>query len=204
LRIEGEHEFTATRRQVWDALQDPRILGAAVPGARRLEPTGPDEYAIAVDVGVGSVRGTYEGTFAIADKQPLESCTVSARAGGRPGSVSATARMRLRDGGDGSGAVLSYEADATLTGPLAGVGQRLVGAAARRTTEQFLAALDRTIAAPPPLEEEPAAAAPEPSRALEPAAPRRGARRRRGRAAGRRGRPLDRAPVKGSPRPDRI
>jgi uncharacterized protein len=168
LKIEGEHEFTATRQQVWDALQDPRMLGAAVPGARRLEPTGPDEYAIAVDVGVGSVRGTYEGTFAIADKEAPEACTVRASASGRPGSVSATARMRLRDGG--SGAVLSYEADATLTGPLAGVGQRLVGAAARRTTEQFLTALDRTIAAPP---EERVAAA-EPSRALEAVRPRGG------------------------------
>ena len=33
---------------------------------------------------------------------------------------------------------MTYEADANVTGPLAGVGQRLMGAAARRTTEQFL------------------------------------------------------------------
>jgi uncharacterized protein len=57
------------------------------------------------------------------------------------------ARMQLSDG-DG-GAVLAYEADAGVTGPLAGVGQRLMGAAARRTTEQFLRALDERITAPP-------------------------------------------------------
>ena len=40
---------------------------------------------------------------------------------------------------------MTYEADATVTGPLAGVGQRLTAAAARRTTEQFLSALDERI-----------------------------------------------------------
>jgi uncharacterized protein len=158
---------------VWDALNDPQILAATLPGARRLDPTGPDEYALTVDVGVGSVKGTYEGTFALTDKQERESCTVRASASGRPGSVTAVASMRLSD--DGQGARMSYEADANVTGPLAGVGQRLMGAAARRTTEQFLAALDERIVSGAPAPDEGAAApAPGeavPGRALVPAAP---------------------------------
>jgi carbon monoxide dehydrogenase subunit G len=150
VRVTGEHAFGITRDQVWAGLQDPDILAAAVPGVRSLAPTGPDEYAITVDVGVGSVRGTYEGTFALTDKQEGEACTVRANASGRPGSVEAVARMRLSDR-DG-GALLTYEADATVTGPLAGVGQRLMGAAARRTTEQFLGALETTIVSPPAAE----------------------------------------------------
>ena len=132
MKVTGEHTFRLSRDQVWAGLQDPKILAAAVPGARRLHPTGPDEYEITVDVGVGSVKGTYEGTFALTDKQEGEACTVRASASGRPGSVEAVAQMRLaeRDGG----VLLTYEADATVTGPLAGVGQRLMGAAARRTT----------------------------------------------------------------------
>ena len=155
MKVSGEYRFTATREQVWEALLDPEMLAATLPGARRLEPSGPDEYDIAVDVGVGSVRGTYEGSFALTDKVPVEACTVRATASGRPGTVTTVARMRLSDG-DG-GAVLAYEADAGVTGPLAGVGQRLMGAAARRTTEQFLRALDERIAAPPG-EEEPSTA----------------------------------------------
>jgi carbon monoxide dehydrogenase subunit G len=146
MRVSGEHAFSATRAQVWEALQDPDILAATVPGARRLAPTGPDVYELAVDVGVGSVTGTYEGTFSLTDRVEGEACTVRADASGRPGTVTAVARMRLADG-DG-GATLAYDADATVTGPLAGVGQRLMAAAARRTTEQFLAALDDRIAAP--------------------------------------------------------
>lgn len=147
MKVAGEHAFAAPREQVWEALLDPAMLAATLPGARRLVPTGPDEYAITVDVGVGSVKGTYEGVFSLTDKEPGEACTVRASASGRPGTVTAVASMRLGDGE--RGATLAYEADATVTGPLAGVGQRLMGAAARRTTEQFLAALDDRIGAPP-------------------------------------------------------
>jgi carbon monoxide dehydrogenase subunit G len=162
MKVNGVHDFRASRQQVWDALNDPEILASTLPGARRLDPTGPDEFALTVDVGVGSVRGTYEGTFALGDKRECESCTVTATASGRPGSVTTVASMRLSDNGDG--ARMSYEADANVTGPLAGVGQRLMGAAARRTTEQFLSALDERIVSGAP------AAAAEPGAAIVPAA----------------------------------
>jgi uncharacterized protein len=146
MKIAGEHRFGAPRERVWEALHDPRLLAAALPGARALEPSGDDSFALVVDVGVGSVKGTYEGTFSLSEQQPPEACTVTARATGRPGSVEAVARMRMTEA-DG-GAVLAYEADATVTGPLAGVGQRLIAGAARRTTAQFLSALERELTAP--------------------------------------------------------
>jgi uncharacterized protein len=159
MKVTGEHAFNVPREQVWAALQDPRMLAGAMPGTRRLEPTGPDQYTITVDVGVGSVKGTYDGTFALTDKEEGQACTVRATASGRPGSVDTVARMRLSDR-DG-GVLLEYEADATVTGPLAGVGQRLMGAAARRTTDQFLSSLETMIVSPPAeAEAEAAAAAP--------------------------------------------
>jgi carbon monoxide dehydrogenase subunit G len=169
MKVTGEHAFNVPREQVWAALQDPRMLAGAMPGTRRLEPTGPDQYTITVDVGVGSVKGTYDGTFALTDKEEGQACTVRAAASGRPGSVDAVARMRLSDR-DG-GVLLEYEADATVTGPLAGVGQRLMGAAARRTTEQFLSSLETMIVSPP-AEAEPAAAARAPGAEVVAAPPR--------------------------------
>jgi hypothetical protein len=77
--------------------------------------------------------------------------------------------MRLIDADQHDSAVMVYEADATVTGPLAGVGQRLMGAAARRTTEQFLGALDERIMGVPDVVAEAAA-----EHALERAATRAG------------------------------
>jgi carbon monoxide dehydrogenase subunit G len=146
VNISGEHDFVAARDDIWAGLHDPRVLAATLPGARRLDPTGPNEYAITVDVGVGSVKGTYEGVFALTDTVECEACTVRASASGRPGSVETVAQMRLTE--SEHGVRMQYEADATVTGPLAGVGQRLMAAAARRTTQQFLSALDDHLLAP--------------------------------------------------------
>jgi carbon monoxide dehydrogenase subunit G len=167
VKITGEHDFTAARDAVWNGLHDPQVLAATMPGAHRLEPTGPNEYVITVSVGVGSVKGSYDGVFAVTDTEDGEACTVRATASGRPGTVETVAQMQLSDG-DG-GAHMVYEADATVTGPLAGVGQRLMAAAARRTTEQFLSALDAHLVSPP--EEQAAATAAEPGQAIEPARP---------------------------------
>jgi carbon monoxide dehydrogenase subunit G len=147
MKVTGEHAFVASREQVWAGLHDPDVLAATLPGARRCDPTAENEYAIAVDVGVGSVKGTYDGVFTVTDTAEGEACTVRAHASGRPGNVEAVAQMRLVDGD--AGVRMTYEADATVTGPLAGVGQRLMAAAARRTTEQFLSALDNHLVAPP-------------------------------------------------------
>jgi uncharacterized protein len=147
MRIAGEHAFGVPRELLWEALHDPRMLAAAMPGVRRLEPTGDGDFAMVVDVGVGSVRGTYEGTFSIADDAPLDRCVVTARASGGPGSVETVARLRLAAEGEDD-ARLAYEADAEVTGPLAGVGQRLVAGAARRTADLFLGRLEQEIQAP--------------------------------------------------------
>ncbi|HET8756821.1 MAG TPA: carbon monoxide dehydrogenase subunit G, partial [Solirubrobacteraceae bacterium] len=169
MKITGEHDFVAGRDDIWNGLHDPQVLAATMPGAHRLEPTGANEYAITVSVGVGSVKGTYDGVFAVTDDADGEACTVRATASGRPGSVETVAQMRLTDGE--RGARMVYEADATVTGPLAGVGQRLMAAAARRTTEQFLSALDEHLVAPAPPRAEAAAAAAEPGREIERARP---------------------------------
>lgn len=165
MKITGEHDFAASREDVWNGLHDPQVLAATMPGAHRLDPTGPNEYAISVSVGVGSVKGTYDGVFAVTDTAEREACTVRATASGRPGSVETVAQMRLTDGE--RGVRMLYEAEATVTGPLAGVGQRLMAAAARRTTEQFLSALDAHLVAPARAEEAPA----EPAHEIERAQP---------------------------------
>ena len=149
MKITGEHVFVSSRERVWAALEDPQMLANALPGVRRLDVTGPDEYAITVSVGVGSVKGTYDGSFRITDKDAPQACAVRAHATGGPGSVEAVAQMQMRDGENG-GALLTYDADANVTGPLAGVGQRLIGSAAKRTTREFLEGLDNQIQSPEP------------------------------------------------------
>jgi carbon monoxide dehydrogenase subunit G len=141
MRIEGGHQFRCDRRDLWKALQDPETLAATLPGIRRLEVVGPDRYAVTANIGVGSVTGTYEGTFSVEERKDFESCVLRGSARGAPGAVQVEARTWFRDGA-GGGTALSYEADASVSGAIAGVGQRMIAAAARRLGEQFFTALD--------------------------------------------------------------
>jgi uncharacterized protein len=147
MRIEGSYRFAAPPERVWRALEDPETLAATLPGVRRLEVIGPDRYTIGVAVGVGAVRGSFDGTFAVVDKREPRACVLRGSVRGSAGSAEAQASVRL-DGGQDGGTLLSYEGDATVTGPLAGVGQRMVAAAARQNAERFLTAVDRALTAP--------------------------------------------------------
>jgi carbon monoxide dehydrogenase subunit G len=153
VRIEGSHRFGASPQDVWRALQDPEILAETLPGVSHLEVAGPDRYDLTASMGVGAVRGSYDGTFSVEDKREPESCTIRGAARGAAGSVRVDARIRL-EGRDGDTA-LSYDADAAVSGALAGVGQRMITAVARKTTEEFLDAVEHALVSP----REPAAAA---------------------------------------------
>jgi carbon monoxide dehydrogenase subunit G len=161
VRIEGSHRFGASPQDVWRALQDPEILAETLPGVRHLEVAAPDRYDLTASMGVGAVRGSYDGNFSVEDKKEPEFCTIRGAARGASGSVRVDARIRLeRSDGD---TALTYDADAAVSGALAGVGQRMITAVARKTTEEFLDAVEHALVSP----REPAAAraeggAPEP------------------------------------------
>ena len=141
MRVEGRHTFAKERAEIWSALQDPGTLAATLPGVRRLEVTGSDRYELSASVGVGSVKGLFEGTFAVEDKRDLESCVLRGSARGPSGSVRVEARVRLSDAG-ASSTQLDYSADASVTGPIAGVGQRMIASASKRMARQFFEAVD--------------------------------------------------------------
>jgi carbon monoxide dehydrogenase subunit G len=141
MRIEGSYTFAKDRRDVWRALQDPQTLASTLPGVRRLEVVGPDRYSITAHFGVGSVKGLFDGIFEVADKEDFESCTLRGSARGSSGATQVEARVFLADS-DGSGTNLTYAADASVTGAIAGVGQRMIQAASKRMAQQFFQAVD--------------------------------------------------------------
>jgi carbon monoxide dehydrogenase subunit G len=106
-----------------------------------LEVVGPDRYSISALFGVGSVKGLFDGTFEVADKKDFESCLLRGSARGSSGATQVEARVSLADS-DGSGTNLTYAADASVSGAIAGVGQRMIQAASKRMAQQFFQAVD--------------------------------------------------------------
>ncbi|MFB4307780.1 carbon monoxide dehydrogenase subunit G [Actinomadura sp. GTD37] len=157
MQLNGSAGVAAPLDRVWDALQDPAVLARTIPGCRSLEETGPGAYRMTVTAGVASIQGTYVGRVELSEPDPPRSFVLRARGQGAPGTVDATVRVRLSDGGGATR--IDYDADAVVGGMVGGVGQRMLGSVAKRTAGEFFAAVERDLCAPAPAAA-PAAAAP--------------------------------------------
>lgn len=145
MKVTGSHVLRAPRQRVWDALQDPAVLVATIPGCHELEATGADTYAARVHAGIASIKGTYDGRVQLGDQDPPNSYTLRATGSGGPGTIDATATVSLSEE-DGGGTRVEYDADAVIGGAIAGVGQRVVAGVAKRNAATFFEAVDRHLA----------------------------------------------------------
>jgi len=143
VKLAGSRTIATSRARVYAALLDPALLARTLPGCTSLEATAANTYAIAIEMGVGSIKGAYTGTVTIADLDPSNGYSMRVNATGGMGYVDATAHVALRD--DGTATVLTYDADAEVGGRVAGVGQRLIAGVAKIVIDQFFRSFDREL-----------------------------------------------------------
>lgn len=134
--MSGEHRIPAPPQAVWDALNDPEVLKACIPGCKELERTSDTEFTATVSTKVGPVSATFKGAVTLSDIDPPNGYTIAGQGqGGAAGFAKGNARVALTPDGDGT--VLRYEAKADVGGKLAAIGNRLVAGVARKTADQF-------------------------------------------------------------------
>lgn len=159
MKITGTASLAAPPQEVWDAFHDPAVLALCLPGCNTLTEIGPNEYAMQVTAGVAAIKGTYDGKVAIANQNHPESFTLKAAGAGAPGTVEADVVVQLQPSPDG-GTVLTYDADASVGGPVGGVGQRMLTGVSRKMAGQFFQAVDTHLAGGAAVPAFPAAGAP--------------------------------------------
>lgn len=157
MKVNGEATLHAPVDRVWAALNDPAVLVRTIPGCERLEATGPDAYAMTVSAGVASIKGTYSGTVALSEQDVPHSFLMTASGAGGPGTVSTEVRVALAGTLDGA-TRLTYDADAVVGGMVAGVGQRMLVAVAKKTAGEFFRAVDDVLTGRAPVTEPTASA----------------------------------------------
>ncbi|WP_310962547.1 SRPBCC family protein [Nocardioides terrisoli] len=152
MKIGGEATLVAPVERVWEAILDPRVLVATIPGCERLEQTGENTYDMTVTAGVAAIRGTYSGTCALSDLAERESLVLSVQGAGAPGTIGAKVDVRFEDNRDGTTTLL-YDADAVVGGMVGGVGQRMLTSVSRRMATEFFSNIERAINGVPAHEE---------------------------------------------------
>jgi carbon monoxide dehydrogenase subunit G len=142
MRIEGEYLFEAPVQEVWNALFDPVILAAVMPGCEKLEKVD-GQYVGELNIKIGPVQGKFAGKVDLKDIDEPKSYTMVVDGRGAPGFVKATAAVRLAS--EGERTRIHYDADAQVGGKIASVGQRLIDASARAIAKQSLEGLHENI-----------------------------------------------------------
>ena len=136
MELTGERRIEASRETVWQALNDPEVLKAAIPGCQELEKTADNAFAATVQAKVGPVKAVFAGAVELTDIVAPERYRISGEGtGGAAGFARGGAWVRLAEDGDAT--VLSYEADAQVGGKLAQIGSRLIQGTARKLAGQF-------------------------------------------------------------------
>jgi carbon monoxide dehydrogenase subunit G len=144
MKIEGTADMPAPRDRVWAALLDPVTLAAALPGCEKLEAVGPDEYKAVMKVGVGPIKGTFDGKVRLLDQQAPERYRMAVEGSGAPGFVRGEAAMRLEEVEGGTR--VAYDADVQVGGLIASVGQRMLGGVSRMMLDQFFSRMTELLA----------------------------------------------------------
>jgi len=145
MKFTGDATLHAPVTKVWDALLDPAVLVATIPGCERLEATGENAYAMTVTAGVAAIKGTYSGSCKLSDLQPHQSLVMKLQGAGAPGTIGADVSVGFADAGDGR-TTITYDADAVVGGMVGGVGQRMLTSVSRRMAGEFFGNVDSAIA----------------------------------------------------------
>ena len=139
--MQASHQLAVTQQQAWDALNDPQVLKACIPGCDKIDATEPDHYAVGVAVKIGPVSARFNGKIKLSDVHAPNSYTIGFDGqGGAAGFGKGTAKVALAP--NESGCVLSYTVHAQVGGKIAQLGQRLVDGAAKGMAEDFFSRFD--------------------------------------------------------------
>ena len=143
----GERYIPLPQQRVWEALNDPEVLKACIPGCDSIEKQSDTEYKVAMTAAVGPVKAKFSGKLQLSDLHPPNSYSLSFEgSGGAAGFGKGSAQVSLAPAAGGT--KLAYTAKATVGGKLAQVGSRLIDAASRKMADDFFSRFNETIAPP--------------------------------------------------------
>ena len=145
MEIKGSQRIAADRQTVWDALLDPAVLKACLPGCESVERLSDQEFQVVVAMAIGPLRARFKGRLAVTEQKPPESCVMVFQGeGGAVGFGKGSSSVELKD--EGGETALSYMATADVGGKLAQVGSRLIESVARKISDDFFLAFRAQLA----------------------------------------------------------
>jgi uncharacterized protein len=163
----GERRIPAPRQTVWEALNNPEVLKASIPGCESLEKLADDQMKATAAVKVGPISARFNGKVQLTDINPPNGYRISGEGqGGVAGFAKGGANVALAD--DGADTLLTYQVNAQVGGKLAQLGGRLIDATAKQMADAFFDRFSTQVQAMTPAMEAEAAPHDAPAVATQP------------------------------------
>ncbi|UPY35290.1 carbon monoxide dehydrogenase subunit G [Sediminicoccus sp. KRV36] len=162
MEMNGERHIAAPRELVWQALNDPEALKAAIPGCESIEKLSDTDLTAKLAIKIGPMAAKFSAKVKLENLNPPASYTISGEGnGGAMGFAKGGADVALEEVSP-TETILRYSVKAQVGGKMAQLGARLIDSTAKQMADQFF---DRFAAAlAPKLAGAPAApAAPAPA-----------------------------------------
>jgi carbon monoxide dehydrogenase subunit G len=136
MKMAAEQRIAASRQRVWEALNDPEILRASIPGCQSLERESDARFTATVEVKVGPIGARFKGAVSFEELSPPNGYTLILEGnGGIAGTVRGSAKVRLSE--ERGGTLISYDVDAQVGGRMAQLGGPIIDATARQLAGKF-------------------------------------------------------------------
>ena len=146
MKVTGSYEMKAQRPEVGSGLLDTGSLARCIPGCKKLEEIGPNEYKAHLEVGIASIKGNFEGQVRMLDLEAPTQLKMVVEGHGKRGHLKGIGELRLVENPEGT--EISYDGEVEVGGPVAGVGQRMLSIDTRRLIQQFFNNLNETLNQP--------------------------------------------------------
>jgi len=150
MEMTGERRIAAPRERVWEALNDPAVLQAAIPGCESVERTADDQFQARVALKLGPMSAKFGGKVTLSNINPPVSYTISGEGqGGAMGFAKGGADVALDEVGPEE-TILRYNVKAQVGGKMAQLGARLIDSTAKSMADQFFDRFAAQVAPPAP------------------------------------------------------
>ena len=147
MEMQASRTLAVSQQQAWEALNDPEVLKLCIPGCDKVEPTGENQYSVAMALKIGPVSAKFSGKITLSDIVPPESYNIAFEgSGGVAGFGKGNAQVKLvplpADAAGQASCELHYTVHASVGGKIAQLGQRLIDGAAKSMAEDFFKRFD--------------------------------------------------------------
>ncbi len=143
MKLNGTHKFKASSTQVFNAILNPDVLKSCIPNCNSIEFLDTNRLKLNITTPLPGLKGPYGIVVNIPRQQAPNYLELQVQRKGTGGSINAISQIKLQDEADG--ALLSYDAQADLEGPIAIANNPVGQGITKNTLNSFFKNLDKAI-----------------------------------------------------------